>query len=77
MSVTALQRLRYGTFMRYPIKLQHCGEKLLLLIVIALDIWKSLSLLRVIAVAHRKRYRFYSYRSESMTKEITCYNITF
>jgi hypothetical protein len=47
----------YITFLLYYITLQHCGEKLSLLIVIALGIWKSLSLLIVITRADRKLLR--------------------
>jgi hypothetical protein len=40
--------LRY--ILRYRITLQYCGEKLLLLIIIALGLWKAISLLKVIAL---------------------------
>jgi hypothetical protein len=68
--------LRY--ILRYRITLQHCGEKILLLIVIALGIWKWLSLLKVIALGSEGNViTFYSYLSESTTKAITCIAVTF
>jgi hypothetical protein len=60
--------------MHYRITLQHCLEKLLLLIVVTAGIWKLLSILIVIARSGLMGniITFYSYLSESMTKAIMC-----
>jgi hypothetical protein len=50
-------------------KIQHCREKLSLIIVIALGLWKiRYRFLKLSLWALRKRYCFYSYCSENMAK---------
>jgi hypothetical protein len=63
--------------MHYRITLQHCLEKLLLLMVITAGIWKLLSILIDIARSGLMGniITFYSYRSESMTIAIMCYAV--
>jgi hypothetical protein len=78
MSVTALLRYCYITFLHYPITHQHCGENYrlfysycskLMEIVIVSRSYRSGLIENVIA--------FISYRSENMTKAITCNSIKF